>query len=728
MLLSHHQRRQYPHQIFDSNSFTSNNSNINNFQLQPPPQPQQLHQRVLPLRNPSPLAKFNSSSSIPSEFDIAQLSDSPSSTIQSSPATSTVDQPEQLPEYYMPRSHSSNPPVRIHYSTPVPSSTSGQVISNTPALDDGGLAQASWLQPNNATHLIPPQPYRFAPQNPHRRNNSGSTVTSTGPDSPYTPTSTAFPRILDSETHQYSSSHLESYEQAHSTITSYPKALPSASQPTFTDTFFSPQFQDYTPSHQDDQLVYQQLMREATMAQQRETRMGNRGIPVPRNLSGEFEEDYKPMERPAIPNLDRTMSDIYQDELYNPNPQTSAPILASQQPMASFVKNESNLQSPRRDVFSERLQEANNEHLSAKSASPARTISRDRSPFQPNSRFASEDFSHADSPAPRLKSAAPVREEAEALAFAQHTQSRDLEPPQTISPKDVSLDSNELDQYANTPLFPQDRSATGLNGHDSRLFNIKQEPTQGNLPGSPRQQHFSDMPKLRSESSSGCSPSSSQTRPTAGGPTRPVSSVPQQYPFISHPRRQNSAAQSISDPVPEFPAPLASMESTKSEAMMKSSMSQDSQSSTTPSEVPLQRPTNTTADTGTYTCTYHGCSLRFETPAKLQKHKRDGHRPTTPSSAASASASAVDARNSQAGPHKCERINPSTGKPCNSLFSRPYDLTRHEDTIHNARKQKVRCQLCVEEKTFSRNDALTRHMRVVHPEVNFPGKTKRKGA
>ncbi|KAK8208923.1 hypothetical protein BKA81DRAFT_300525 [Phyllosticta paracitricarpa] len=88
---------------------------------------------------------------------------------------------------------------------------------------------------------------------------------------------------------------------------------------------------------------------------------------------------------------------------------------------------------------------------------------------------------------------------------------------------------------------------------------------------------------------------------------------------------------------------------------------------------------------------------------------------------------ALLARNSQSGPHKCERTNPTTGKPCNTIFSRPYDLTRHEDTIHNARKQKVRCALCVEEKTFSRNDALTRHMRVVHPDVDFPGKHRRRG-
>src|SRR5271156_5948529 len=77
----------------------------------------------------------------------------------------------------------------------------------------------------------------------------------------------------------------------------------------------------------------------------------------------------------------------------------------------------------------------------------------------------------------------------------------------------------------------------------------------------------------------------------------------------------------------------------------------------------------------------------------------------------------ITLRNSRASPHKCERINPSTGKPCNSIFSRPHDLKRHEDTIHKSRNQRIRCHLCTEEKTFSRNDGLRRHMRVVHPDV-----------
>lgn len=189
-----------------------------------------------------------------------------------------------------------------------------------------------------------------------------------------------------------------------------------------------------------------------------------------------------------------------------------------------------------------------------------------------------------------------------------------------------------------------------------------------------------------------------------------VRQIPQQYPFVPQSRRQPSNLSSISE---DFPATLTSMESSSSEYAPESSES--------------KKPAMTSADTGTYTCTYHGCTLRFDTPAKLQRHKREGHRnsgATIASGDGNGMTSAAQ-RNSQAGPHKCERINPSTGKPCNTIFSRPYDLTRHEDTIHNARKQKVHCPLCTEEKTFSRNDALTRHLRVVHPEHVDQNKRRR---
>ena len=75
--------------------------------------------------------------------------------------------------------------------------------------------------------------------------------------------------------------------------------------------------------------------------------------------------------------------------------------------------------------------------------------------------------------------------------------------------------------------------------------------------------------------------------------------------------------------------------------------------------------------------------------------------------------------------HKCVRTNPSTGKPCSVVFSRFYDLTRHVHTIHSSRRRRIRCEHCVEEKTFSRHDVLRRHMRLVHPNIDFRAQRRR---
>lgn len=285
---------------------------------------------------------------------------------------------------------------------------------------------------------------------------------------------------------------------------------------------------------------------------------------------------------------------------------------------------------------------------------------RQRSPFRQNSPYM----------------AAPPQRQPPATLQKQRT---------SISPKELMLDEHDIDDNA-TPLFAPDQSQDMFATHR----------TSSNL-------------------STFYTPDSSMQ-------------IPQQYPFVSQGSRQPMHS-GLQEMAPEFPAHMISMESTgdegpsepstqqsiKSRSQVQSTQQQQSQS--------VQRTLDTSSDSGTYSCTYHGCHLRFETPAKLQKHKREGHRQTSPTSSQSPN---LALRNSQAGPHRCDRINPSTGKPCNSVFSRPYDLTRHEDTIHNGRKQKVRCHLCTEEKTFSRNDALTRHMRVVHPEVDWVGKQKRR--
>ncbi|KAH8691931.1 hypothetical protein BGW36DRAFT_431175 [Talaromyces proteolyticus] len=144
---------------------------------------------------------------------------------------------------------------------------------------------------------------------------------------------------------------------------------------------------------------------------------------------------------------------------------------------------------------------------------------------------------------------------------------------------------------------------------------------------------------------------------------RQAASLPQQlnHSQLLQTRRTTS---SLNQQTPKFLAFLTTMESIKSESI----------------------------DSGIYSHPYRDRTVLFKTPAKLQKHKR------------------------KAGPFICNWINYS-GEPCNSTFSRPYEKARHERTIHNTHKENVRCDFCTGERTFSRNDALTRHIHLVHQEV-----------
>jgi 26S proteasome regulatory subunit N4 len=580
-------------------------------------------------------------------------------------------------------------------------------------LENGQGAQDLWTQPTHEQHLLSySQRQSFGRPTQivgHKRNSSGSTIASTGPSSPFTPASSLYPHIVESDNYNYST-FAESFEHTQN-FGEYAEASVAAPVSTFSDYFNLSQQRDFSIQQDADLSPYQLSMID-NMAQQGV----EQGVADLRKTpSREYSEEFKHLMegRSAVPKLDRTMSDIYQDELYNPNIAPAPPIVQPSQ--KSLALPQSHL-SPRRDVFSERLQAANNVHISARSGSPADSLPRERSPFRANSQYVNDEIptGHSASPGPRLGSVAHLRErqkaEADARALARHTQSSAVQNARTISPKEALLDMRDPDEEAMPSLF----DSTEAPSLQSRCGQVDESfSTVDN--------ESSISSGLRSSQNIENIATATETSARSVGETenprrqRSTPQLHQQYPFISQPRRQNSSAQSNSDSVPEFPAHLTSMESTKSESKGSESLSELSD---------IQRPSSTKADSGTYSCTYHGCSMRFETPAKLQRHKRDGHRQATPPTPSTLDAAM--SRNSQAGPHKCERINPSTGKPCNSIFSRPYDLTRHEDTIHNARKQKVRCQFCTEEKTFSRNDALTRHMRVVHPEVDFPGKSKRK--
>ncbi|KAL1633748.1 hypothetical protein SLS58_010937 [Diplodia intermedia] len=444
---------------------------------------------------------------------------------------------------------------------------------------------------------------------------------------------------------------------------------------------------------------------------------GEKSYPRVENWIDEYLQYPDELDMRPVPKLDRTMTDIYADELFNPNAMAPAPAKqSSQQPASALL-------SPYRNVMNDRLQAAHQ----ARSQSPVSAMSRGPSPFRNGSPLAPPNNSFA-SPQVRLGSAQQLREqqkaESDAYALQRSQRQPDMTEPTTISPKDALLDYHESEEDAKMPLFPEasasdyDHSYTsGDQAHYDGSSEVSYASTATSQGGSWSGQGAANFPSV-----SGPSPPQSNfsfVAPSVPNVMHGLNFTNTATPYRSVTSMPNSGP----DENPQFHPQLTSMDSSASE------MPESSQTSNDDCSTPVQRPDNLHADTGTYTCTYHGCSLRFETPQKLQKHKRDGHRPhpPTPGVGSGMTSAQLLARNSQAGPHKCERVNPTTGKPCNTIFSRPYDLTRHEDTIHNCRKQKVRCALCVEEKTFSRNDALTRHMRVVHPEVDFPGKHRRRG-
>lgn len=631
---------------------------------------------------------------------------------------------------YMQNSSSHYPEVRVQQSTPshsLPSATPPPLVT-----DDGDFPQPPW----NYSNLVPSVQQQYTPTSfhSHKRLSSGSSIGSAGPDSPYTQIST-YPHIVDPDTQSIHSAQLEPFEGSFAQYSKpdFSAPLQSSEQPLY------PAFQNL--NFTGDNGISMMAAQAATGNNSRQGRGSSSA--ERRNTSRRSygaDADSSADMRTNTPQLDRTMSDIYQDELFNPAMSQSAPLSQSSQSATS----QSNLLSPQRAAFNQIIQAANHGHMSARSMSPtSNTMASRRSPFRETSKFAAAGFQQ---PSPnnsaRLNSATQMRDrqklESDAQVFAQHQSPARhdfMNTPKTISPKEALLDYHESAEDAKAPLFPSPKRESDL---QQSATPYEQQLQRGGTEIS-NEQNFNSVTSSRRESpnySTSSAPQSQGSSFTFMPPSVPA--MPQQYPFISQLRRQSSSVRSGSDQVPEFPASLTSMESTKSDVGPTEHVRiLPEQSPPSSQEAPAQRPADTSASSGTYTCTTPDCHSRFDTAAKLQKHRREAHRPspiststpTTPSSATTpynpqAAANNVS-RNNQPGPHKCEKVNPSTGKPCNTIFSRSYDLTRHEDTIHNNRKQKVRCHLCTEEKTFSRNDALTRHMRVVHPDVDFPGKTRR---
>lgn len=531
----------------------------------------------------------------------------------------------------------------------------------------------TWL---SSGHLTP----RTAGRASHQRESSLSSLGSNGPASPYSQT-TSNPKIAISDTADvfHGLPNPDDFNNYQLYKTPYQQSVTH-------DSFYTSYPTNYTSADHSYPRI--------TPAPKRR---GDRGLLPPDQLIGSrpvsvassvaSDSPATPAEEPeehggqhvpgTFPKLSRTMTDVCADELYSPNF-----TITSAAPSQVSV-------SPSTDILAQRLQAANRQHLSVVQ-SPVSATSRNQSPFRQGS-------PHAPLPVhefPAFNSAQQIREQKAAQEahaaqqqMGQMGRSVDTSTPQTISPKEAMLDFRDAGD-SNFALFSQQNS--GGFDMDAMTKAVSQShPAFDNL-----------------------SLDTNAFNNYLGGAQLPTGlQVPQQYPFISQPRPQSSV-------------PSLSNGSLATSRVGSAETGADSNNGSP------QRPSTTSADSGTYTCTYHGCTLRFDTPGLLQKHKREGHRQAHGLGGrreAMATGMTTSLLNSQAGPHRCDRINPSTGKPCNTVFSRPYDLTRHEDTIHNARKQKVRCDLCTDEKTFSRADALTRHYRVCHPDVEFQGKHRRRG-
>ncbi|KAF2466974.1 uncharacterized protein BDR25DRAFT_327638 [Lindgomyces ingoldianus] len=658
-----------------------------------------------------------------------------------------------------------NPTIRIQQSTPTPQLPSGfSQPSMLPASNATASGLENWHNFANNGHADSQSlqtPVQSQAGRGHQRASSSSSIGSTGSQYQSAGPTTTYPYVAHPENlPSCSATHVESSYTADIPSRPFSNHLPTPTHTPTQDSFaMNPNFNTYNPNttNMDSTMSAHFSMKQALMdqhvpdedvpsfghsARHSVSSYGHDSPATPHTAQGEdFEDRFKvpptgeilykveawfdeyltyddePDLRHQVPKFERTYTDVAPDSFYNSS------TMLQQAPSIPHTKPAPNasLLSPYRsnnpnDILQRTVQAAQN----ARSQSPASSASRPISPFRHSSpyRHPSNNFS---SPRMRVPTAALAREqkvEADAAyAMKQNVASTEEAQPKTISPKDALLDYREADDQSKVALFPEGGASEyehQYNGGDQY-----RNATQSSFDTTSGQAYRRD-----SWATPHFSPNYSST--TSGPPASTFAFVPPAIsgnmhglPFTSQFRTTPASMPSASDQPPEFPAHLTSMESSASEA--------GPETASTSSEH-LQKPAASSADSGTYTCTYHGCTLRFETPQKLQKHKREGHRNANAATMGSSMTSAaLLERNSQAGPHKCERINPTTGKPCNTIFSRPYDLTRHEDTIHNARKQKVRCALCVEEKTFSRNDALTRHMRVVHPEIDFPGKHRRRG-
>lgn len=399
-----------------------------------------------------------------------------------------------------------------------------------------------------------------------------------------------------------------------------------------------------------------------------------------------------------IPKLGaRTISDAMQDELYNPG---VAPGTSHNHQQSSVCSAPSK--------FPTLYQQAQKQHVLGTTP----VLPRDRSPFRANSPFhpaRGAQFTVPESPsrssallAVGFPTACAQREHETAAEIERTALQRQMQEeynslgvaPKTISPKDTYPEYHEPSQEGiKGSLFAQEDeySQNGSVHSGSYKSSVQDDDEDAQSYGLKREESFGSMATSRRDSDA-----SIMSYP---GPMFSPNSNQQFAPLGFHYGYSEMGSRQSEE---------------TSEPTLQQSVEDDGDYDYQPASSPISKPSESKANRGGYTCTVAGCTQRFPTTNKMAKHRREAHRQTTPGSRGDGVA-----RSHHPGPHKCIRINPTTNKPCNTIFSRPYDLTRHEDTIHNTHREKVRCEICNDEKTFSRQDALTRHKKVIFPFLSM---------
>ncbi|KAL9114030.1 MAG: hypothetical protein Q9227_001802 [Pyrenula ochraceoflavens] len=480
-----------------------------------------------------------------------------------------------------------HPGIRVQHSTPSPGVSSANLqqghnmLGHMPYMSNDWASNGALLSPVNFQQNL------SGAGRHHKRASSGSSIASNGPPSPLDGTTT-YPYIAQSDASDFNSpSNLDSLDNmlaaSHSQTS---KSLPT---PVHTPTQHSFLPSEYSALHglssQDIQDVGQIAMKRSrpdltdddaasygySQGHHSVSSVSRNSPATPQtNYEGDFDDQKMMMHSGESAEDIQSWVDKYlragSATGFGPQMQNMQmfPEGLNYGGMQSSPVSSSNKISNRpaplnihhyRKVMSDRLQAANQDHLQARTQSPATSSPRDRSPFQ-NSPYMDSAAAQA-----QFNQAMNIRSGATGgnmMMAPQQSNAQTTETPKTISPKDTVLEYPDDD--ASSSLFPDQESS---------------------LQFQPRRE------------SSNFSNSAFSANSQFYGNAYSTAGIPQQYPgFMSQQSRTSSNLQSLSEQTPDFHPTLASMESTVSER---------SQAPMTSSPQQTRRPQDTSSDKATKT-------------------------------------------------------------------------------------------------------------------------------